>query len=90
MSGTFSRRVQLGELVTFGTLLGVLSDPLGEDQEEVFSPFTGVVIGQLNLPLAHEGDALIHLAKVPDSDEVENTLDDFTASLTDDDYSLER
>lgn len=90
MSGTFSRNVQLGELIKRNALLGMLSDPLGDDREEVLAPFTGVVIGQLNLPLAHEGDALIHLARVPDANEAENTLDDYTSTLTDDDFALER
>lgn len=90
MSGTFFRKVQLGDLVKKGHILGVLSDPFGEDRDEVRAPFTGVVIGQLNLPLAHEGDALIHLAKVPDNDEAEEALDEYTSSLTEDDFGLER
>lgn len=90
MSGTFFRRVQLGDLVKKRHIIGVLSDPFGDDHEDVRAPFTGVVIGQLNLPLAHEGDALIHLAKVPDTDEAEEALDEYTSSLTEDDFSLER
>lgn len=89
-SGLFSRRVQLGDLVKRGATIGTLSDPLGDDREEVKAPFSGVVIGQLNLPLAHEGDALIHLARVPDKDEAEETLDDYSSSLTDEDFGLER
>jgi len=90
MSGTFARRARLGEMVKKGSILGILSDPFGNDREEVRAPFTGVVIGQLNLPLAHEGDALIHLAKVPDREEAEEALDEFTSSLTDEDFGLER
>jgi len=90
MSGTFSRKAQMGSLVKKGSLLGTLSDPLGDDCEDVFAPFTGVIIGQLNLPLAHEGDALIHLAKVPDAEEAEETLDEYSSTLTDEDYGLER
>ncbi|SHJ08892.1 hypothetical protein SAMN02745165_01538 [Malonomonas rubra DSM 5091] len=90
MSGLFSRRAKLGEMVKRGDLLGVLSDPLGDDREEVYAPFRGVVIGQLNLPLAHEGDALIHLARVVDPDEAEEALDIYSSSLTDEDFGLER
>lgn len=90
MSGTFSRRAGLGDMVKQGNLLGILSDPFGNDREEVRAPFTGVVIGQLNLPLIHEGDALVHLAKVPDQEEAEETLDEFTSSLTDEDFGMER
>lgn len=90
MSGIFSRKVQLGDFVKKRDLLGVLSDPLGDEQEDIHAPFTGVVIGQLNIPLAHEGDALIHLARGPDSDEAEEALDEYTSSLTDEDFGLER
>jgi len=90
MSGIFSRKVQLGGFVKKRAQLGVLSDPLGDEQEVITAPFTGVVIGQLNLPLAHEGDALIHLARVPDPDEAEEALDEYTSSLTDEDFGLER
>jgi len=90
MSGTFSLKVKLGDLIKKGKLLGILSDPFGDDREEVLAPFTGVIIGQLNLPLAHEGDALIHLAKVPDNDEAEEALDEYTSSLTEEDFALER
>lgn len=90
MSGIFSRKVQLGGFVKKGAQLGILSDPLGDEREAIHAPFTGVVIGQLNLPLAHEGDALIHLARVPDPDEAEEALDEYTSSLTDEDFGLER
>jgi hypothetical protein len=90
MSGTFARKAQMGSLIKKGNLLGTLSDPLGDDVEDVCAPFTGVIIGQLTLPLAHEGDALIHLAKVPDHDEAEEAMDEYTSSLTDEDYGLER
>jgi len=90
MSGTFSRTVKLGDMVKKAGLLGTLSDPLGDDQEDVRAAFRGVVIGQLNLPLAHEGDALIHLAKVPDPEEAEGAMDEYVSSLTDEDYGLER
>ena len=89
-SGLFSRRVKLGDLVKRGETIGTLSDPLGDEREEVKAPFSGVVIGQLNLPLAHEGDALIHLARVPDADEAEEALDVYSSSLTDEDFGLER
>ncbi len=90
MSGIFTRSVKLGELVKRQSVLGMLRDPFGDDQEEVRAPFSGVVIGQLNLPLAHEGDALIHLAGVPDADEAEEALDEYLSTLTDEDFGLER
>ncbi|PLX99465.1 MAG: succinylglutamate desuccinylase [Desulfuromonas sp.] len=90
MSGIFSRQVKLGEMVRKGEALGVLRDPLGDDTENVCAPFGGLVIGQLNLPLVHEGDALIHLAHVQDREEAEETLDEYASKLTDEDFGLER
>lgn len=89
-SGVFYKKVALGSLVHKGDHLGEINDPLGEDREVIKAPFTGVIIGQLTLPLVHEGDALLNLAKVPDPGEAEELLDDFTSSLTDEDFALER
>ena len=92
MSGVFEKRVSLGSLVHKGDLLGILSDPLGDDTEKLYSPMTGVVIGQLNLPLIHEGDALMNIALVRarDTDDAEETLDGYTSELTEEDFGLER
>ena len=89
-SGVFYKKVSLGHLVHKNGQLGVINDPLGEESEVVKAPFTGIVIGQLTLPLVHEGDALVNLARVPDPDEAEELLDDYTSTLTDEDYALER
>jgi len=70
--------------------LGLINDPLGVECEPVLAPFTGVVIGQLTLPLVHEGDALVNLAKVTDHNEAEEALDDYTSTFTDEDFDLER
>lgn len=89
-SGVFYKRSTLGSLVHTGDVLGEINDPLGEDREVIKAPFTGVIIGQLTLPLVHEGDALFNLAKVPDPGEAEEILDDFTSALTEEDFALER
>ena len=90
MSGIFSREAKLGEFIKKGDMLGVLRDPLGDEQEKVIAPFTGIVIGQLSIPLVHEGDALIHLARVPDPGEAEEAMDHFASTLTDEDFGMER
>ncbi len=89
-SGVFYKKASLGTLVRIGDDLGTINDPLGDETEWVKAPFTGVVIGQLSLPLVHEGDALINLAKVADPDEAEVVLDDYTSALTEEDFGLER
>lgn len=90
MSGIFTRRVKLGGFVRKGDLLGLLSDPLGDDEEKVIAPFAGIIIGQLAIPLVHEGDALVHLARVPDPNEAEEAMDHYVSTLTDEDFGLER
>lgn len=89
-SGVFFRQVSLGSLVRKGNKLGVINDPLGDESETIYAPMTGVVIGQLMLPLVHEGDALVNLAMVEDPGEAEEVLDDFTSALTEEDFGLER
>ena len=89
-SGVFYKRATQGSLVRKGDLLGEINDPLGEERELVKAPFTGVIIGQLTLPLVHEGDALYNIARVPDPGEAEELLDDFTSALTEEDFALER
>lgn len=89
-SGVFFKHASLGSLVRKGTLLGVINDPLGDESESIHAPFTGVIIGQLTLPLVHEGDALVNLAKVEDLGEAEVVLDDYTSNLTEEDFGLER
>lgn len=89
-SGVFYKQVTLGALARKGDILGVVNDPLGDESEAILAPFTGIVIGQLTLPLVHEGDALINLAKVADPNEAEVALDDYTSALNEEDYALER
>lgn len=89
-SGVFYKQKSLGNLVRKGDPLGIISDPLGDESELIQAPFTGVIIGQLTLPLVHEGDALFNLAKVADPGEAEEALDEYTSNLTEEDFGLER
>jgi predicted deacylase len=61
-SGILRTRAALGARVKEGDLLGVISDPLGDEETPVPAPYSGVVIGRSNLPLVHAGDALFHVA----------------------------
>ncbi len=50
-SGIFRANVKEGERVTRDqTLLGIVADPFGESEEEIWSPLSGIVIGLLKLP----------------------------------------
>jgi len=80
-SGIVSARVKLGERVNENQRLVTISNPLGDEQDHIVSPFDGIVIGRSNLPLAHEGDALIHVAEFRSVPRAENRVERFTAAL---------
>lgn len=61
-SGILRALVALGEHVQLKQVLGIVGDPYGVEEISVLAPMEGIVIGRLNLPLVHEGDALFHLA----------------------------
>ena len=62
-SGILRALIPLGGRVSKGTLLGVVSDPFGEKEAQITSPYSGIIIGKTNLPLVNEGDALYHIAR---------------------------
>ena len=76
-SGILRAMVPLGGRVEKGTLLGVIADPFGATEINVVSPFSGIVIGRSNLPLANEGDALFHIARFNDLGDAEARMDVF-------------
>ena len=63
-SGIFHPRIELGERVTRGQSLGFLADPLMHKRRTVRASLTGMVIGFTRNPLVHQGDALVHLARI--------------------------
>jgi len=75
--GLLRAKAALGRQVEQDELLGWISHPLGRDQCEVLSPKRGVVIGQVNLPLVNEGDAVFHIASYAKDDPIPETLDVF-------------
>jgi len=79
-SGIVSRKAKLGERVAEGQNLAVVGDPLGEAEAAVIAPFAGIVIGRSNLPLAHEGDALFHVAAFKSIARAENKVEEFAAT----------
>ena len=78
-SGIVAARTGLGGRVKEGDCLALISDPLGDHEEAVPAPFDGIVIGISRLPLAHEGDALFHLAAFSSVGRAENAVEAFAA-----------
>lgn len=88
-SGIFRSLVKDGErIIANETLMGVVSDPFGESEIEIFSPNNGVVIGQMKMPLVNEGEALYHVAKFARSDIAAESVGDFHEEMADDSVLL--
>jgi predicted deacylase len=76
-SGIVTGSVALGSRVKENDRLALISDPLGDRVDPVLAPFDGIVIGCSRLPLAHEGDALFHLAAFRSVGKAENAVEEF-------------
>jgi predicted deacylase len=74
-SGVLRAQAGLGDVVRSGQIIGIVGDPLSENETPITAPATGVVIGRLNLPLVHEGDAAFHIARVDDPDDVAKEME---------------
>ncbi|MGY3438597.1 MULTISPECIES: succinylglutamate desuccinylase/aspartoacylase family protein [unclassified Marinovum] len=69
----------IGDYVTEGDLLGVVADPTGDVEQEVFSEIEGIIIGRTNMPVVNEGDALFHIALTPSEAVAEAVVDEMSA-----------
>ena len=75
--GLFRSKLHLGDRVSRGDVLGIIDGPLGGSEIPVLAPFAGIIIGNTNLPLVNEGEALLHLGRFDDIDDVESVVDEF-------------
>ncbi|MGF1642594.1 MAG: succinylglutamate desuccinylase/aspartoacylase family protein [Thiotrichales bacterium] len=88
--GIFRAHAHLGDQIDGNTLLGVIADPFGEQEQEIRAGTSGIVIGRCTLPLINEGDALYHVARVSQNDNPGDALEAWSrvASLPDTDPEL--
>jgi len=80
-SGILRLTVKLGSCVGKGELLGYVADPFGGNEAQIVAPNTGIIIGRTNLPLVHEGDALLHLARFHHTGNASEAVDLFQSEL---------
>lgn len=80
-SGILRLTAALGASVRKGDTLGFVADPYGGNEVKMISPDTGIIIGRTNLPLVHEGDAMLHLARFRDNASATETMDAFQSEL---------
>jgi len=84
-SGMLRTKIRLGTLVQKNDVLGYISDPYSGESFPVYTPIRGVVIGRIQTPMTHEGDALFHIARFKDDiDEVVGQVETFHQTYTDD------
>lgn len=79
-SGILRSAVELGQTVAKGDVLGVISDPFGNDEMVVKTRIEGVLVGKTNLPLVNEGDALFHIAMTKDQEPEHGTREEILAA----------
>ncbi|SEP96133.1 succinylglutamate desuccinylase/aspartoacylase family protein [Thalassovita taeanensis] len=71
----------IGDIVEEGALLGVLSDPFGEIETDVIATTGGIIVGRTNLPVVNEGDALFHVAQLPNLELAGQKMDAMSEQL---------
>ncbi|KTG16493.1 MULTISPECIES: succinylglutamate desuccinylase/aspartoacylase family protein [unclassified Guyparkeria] len=80
-SGMLATAVRLGAEVARGETLGYVDDAYSGRREAIISTSSGVVIGRLERPLVHEGDAVYHIARFKgDVSEIAGSVEDFQAN----------
>ena len=82
VSGILRMAVPLGGRVTKNSRIGVIADPFGREEMDIRSPVSGMVIGRLNLPLVHQGDAIIHIAHLDRLTGIEPIIEEFREEIT--------
>lgn len=76
-SGSLRQMKHVGNRVKKGEVLGVISDPFGDNKANVLASRTGIIIGATTIPLLNKGDAAFHIASFDNSKDVEEQVDDF-------------
>ena len=81
-SGLLHMSVPLGSRVTANTRIGAIVDPFGGPETAIRSPVSGMVIGRLNLPLVHQGDAVIHVAEIESPGDIDPLIQKFNEDIS--------
>lgn len=77
ISGILLKLLPVGSQVQKGERLCIIAAPCGEAKTSIYAPFAGLVIGRLELPLVHQGDAICHLAILEGNPDASNLAKKF-------------
>lgn len=80
-SGILRSMKPLGAGVASGELLGVVSDPFGDNERVVQSTADGIIIGRTTIPLVNEGEALFHIARFESPETVAGHVEEIQQEL---------
>ncbi len=84
-TGMLNTIIALGAQVSEGDVLGYIDDPSSLERIPIQVNVDGVVIGRLELPIVHEGDAVYHVARfVADSNDVADWVETFQSDHAED------
>lgn len=70
-------RKKLGNIINKNDLLGIISDPLGNDNIEVRARKKGIIIGHTQLPVVNRGDALFNVATFESTQPLLKSMEQF-------------
>lgn len=65
-SGIVQIHCNLGDNVLEGARLGLIFDSFGRQLSAIKATRAGIVVGRVEAPLVNRGDAVVHIAEVPD------------------------
>jgi uncharacterized protein len=82
VSGILQMEAPLGARVIKNARIGIIADPFGNQEEVIHSPVSGMVIGRLDLPLVHRGDAVIHIAHLDRLKKINTTIEEFREEIS--------
>lgn len=85
-SGVLRTLVALGARVQTGEVMALVADPFGNAETQVTAVADGIVIGRTQLPLVHAGEALFHIARFDDIDDVADRIEAFQSDAVDDEH----
>ncbi len=60
--GIFRTNKQIGNAVSVGEVIGVVSNPYEDNETEVRATHRGIIVGRTTRPIVNMGDALFHIA----------------------------
>lgn len=78
----------LGQPISEGDLLALITDPTGHHIVKVFSRVEGVIVGMITMPLVNKGDAMFHIATFQDASSVIEQIE--VLELADDEWGQQR